>query len=240
MDTPQEHVLQFNAAQLSIIQPTSLEGIEKYLGSGLVKGIGPYFAKQLVKVLGAAVFDVIEHAPERLNEVPGIGKKRQRKILAGWKEQKTIREIMVFLQGHGLGTSRAFRIYKTYGEKAIEKVKENPYRLANDIRDIGFKTAEQLAKSLGLPEDSPLRARAGLQYALQLAGQEGHCALLQTELIQATHKLLNISESLIATAIAAEVMAKELIQTSINDSITLALKSLDLLRHKKTINVVRK
>jgi exodeoxyribonuclease V alpha subunit len=140
-------------------------------------------------------------------------------------EQKAIRDIMVFLQGHGLGTSRAFRIYKTYGEQAIEKVKENPYRLASDIRGIGFKTADQLAKSLGLPEDSPLRARAGLQHALLLAGQEGHCALLQTDLIQATHKLLNVSESIIATAIAAEVAAKELIQNFSNDNITLALKS---------------
>jgi exodeoxyribonuclease V alpha subunit len=219
------HGLQFNAAQLRIIPPNGLDGIEKYLGSGLVKGIGPYFAKQLVKVLGASVFDVIKHTPERLNEVPGIGKKRQKKILVFWAEQKAIRDIMVFLQGHGLGTSRAFRIYKTYGEQAIEKVKENPYRLASDIRGIGFKTADQLAKSLGLPEDSPLRARAGLQHSLLLAGQEGHCALLQTDLIQATHKLLNVSESIIATAIGAEVAAKELIQNFSNDNITLALKS---------------
>lgn len=219
------HGLQFNAAQLRIIPPTSLEGIEKYLGSGLFKGIGPYFAKQLVKVLGASVFEVIERTPERLDEVPGIGKKRQQKILAGWAEQKAIRDIMVFLQGHGLGTSRAFRIYKTYGEQAIQKVEENPYRLASDIRGIGFKTADQLAKNLGLPEDSALRARAGLQHALLLAGQEGHCALLQTDLIQSTHKLLNVSESIIATAIAAEVAANELIQNFSNDKITLALKS---------------
>ncbi len=219
-----EHGLQFNAIQLRIIPPTSLDGIEKYLGSGLVKGIGPYFAKQLVKVLGAAVFDVIERTPERLNEVPGIGKKRQQKILAGWAEQKAIRDIMVFLQGHGLGTSRAFRIYKTYGEHAIEKVKENPYRLASDILGIGFKTADQLAKSLGLPEDSPLRARAGIQYALQLASQEGHCALLQLDLIQATHKLLNLPEPLLITVVEAEVTDHQLIRTFVDGKVTLATK----------------
>lgn len=221
-----DHGLQFKATQLRIISPTSLEGIEKYLSSGLVKGIGPYFAKQLVKVLGVSVFDIIEHNPERLKEVSGIGKKRQQKILAGWSEQKAIRSIMVFLQGHGLGTSRAFRIYKTYGAQAIQKVEENPYRLVSDIHGIGFKTADQLAKSLGLPLDSPLRARSGIQYMLQLASKDGHCGLLQTDLIQSTHKLLDLSEPLIISAIAAEVADNQLMQTLIDGNTTLILKSL--------------
>ncbi|MCU0735741.1 MAG: helix-hairpin-helix domain-containing protein, partial [Methylotetracoccus sp.] len=145
------HGLQFKTTHLRIVPPTTLEGIEKYLGSGMVRGIGPHFAKKLVKAFGESVFDVIEQSPERLLELDGIGPKRQERVTSAWAEQKAIREIMVFLQSHGVGTSRAVRIYKTYGDEAIVRVTENPYRLALDIHGIGFKTADLLAERLGIP-----------------------------------------------------------------------------------------
>ena len=144
------HGLQFKANQLKVVPPTTLEGIEKYLGSGMVKGIGPYFAKVLVKAFKGDVFTVIEREPEKLLTLPGIGKKRMEKVTSAWAEQKVIREIMVFLQSHGIGTGRAVRIYKTYGDESILKVTENPYRLALDIHGIGFKTADTLAQKLGI------------------------------------------------------------------------------------------
>ncbi|WP_425473415.1 helix-hairpin-helix domain-containing protein [Thiohalocapsa marina] len=128
----------------------------------MVKGIGPHFARTLVQAFGEAVFDVIETTPDRLEELPGIGRTRRARISAAWAEQKVIREIMVFLQSHGVGSSRAVRIYKTYGEAAILTVSENPYRLALDIWGIGFKTADTIAQNLGIPRDSLLRARAGV------------------------------------------------------------------------------
>lgn len=132
-----QHGLQFKASELKSVPPTTLEGIEKYLGSGMVKGIGPHFAKKLVKAFGIDVFDIIEQTPERLQELDGIGPKRRQKVASAWAEQKSIRAIMVFLQSHGVGTSRSVRIYKTYGDEAIDKVRENPYRLALDIHSIG-------------------------------------------------------------------------------------------------------
>jgi exodeoxyribonuclease V alpha subunit len=126
-----QHGLQYKATSLRIVPPRSLEGIERYLGSGMVKGIGPHFARTLVKAFGEEVFTVIEETPERLLTLPGIGPKRQQRVTSAWAEQKVIREIMVFLQSHGVGTARAVRIYKTYGDAAVEKVRENPYRLAS-------------------------------------------------------------------------------------------------------------
>jgi len=135
-----EHGLQFRASFLQVVPPSSIEGIRRYLGSGFIKGIGPQFAERLVKAFGEGVLEVIERTPERLLEVDGIGKTRLGRITSGWAEQKIVREIMVFLQSHGVGTSRAVRIFKTYGADAIPLVKENPYRLARDIRGIGFIT----------------------------------------------------------------------------------------------------
>jgi exodeoxyribonuclease V alpha subunit len=157
---------QFRAVFLQVTPPSSREGIERYLASGLIKAIGPHFAKRLVAAFGEAVFDVIEKTPRRLLEVGGVGEVRLERITAGWADQKAIREIMVFLQSHGVGTARAVRIYKTYGADAIPLVKDDPYRLARDIRGIGFMTADQLAGKLGVPKDSLLRARAGISYAL--------------------------------------------------------------------------
>src|SRR3712207_6624420 len=171
------HGLQFKAAFLKAAPPTTREGIEKYLGSGMVKGIGPVYAGKLVAAFGEAVFDVVEQAPGRLREVDGIGPVRAGRIVKGWAEQKVVREIMLFLHGHGVGTSRAVRIFKTYGADAVQVISENPYRLARDIRGIGFKSADQIAGRLGIEKTAMIRARAGVSYALAEAMDEGHCGL---------------------------------------------------------------
>lgn len=177
----------------------------------MVKGIGPHFARKLVHAFGEAVFDVIESAPERLQELPGIGHKRREHIIAAWAEQKMIREIMVFLQSHGVGTARAVRIFKTYGDEAILKVTENPYRLALDIWGIGFKTADIIAQNLGIPRDSLLRARAGVRHALQVHSEEGHCAAAPQQLLGMASRLLEIPPAIIEQAMADEVSAGHLI-----------------------------
>jgi exodeoxyribonuclease V alpha subunit len=205
------HGLQFKAHHLKVVPPTTLEGIEKYLGSGMVKGIGPHFAKKLVKAFGEAVFEVIEQAPERLEALEGIGPKRRARVVEAWAEQKAIREIMVFLQSHGVGTSRAVRIYKTYGDEAIVKVTENPYRLALDVWGIGFKTADTIAQKLGIPPDSLIRAQAGVRHALQVWSEQGHCAAPREKLVSMAAQLLEIPEAIIEQAIGAELEAENLI-----------------------------
>jgi exodeoxyribonuclease V alpha subunit len=179
--TDLEHGRQFRAVFLKTTPPTTLTGIERYLGSGMVKGIGPIYAGKLVKAFGVAVFDIIEQSPERLREIPGIGEVRAKKITSGWADQKVIRSIMVFLHGHGVSTSRAVRIFKTYGPEAIAIVQANPYRLARDIRGIGFLSADTIAQKIGVAKDSPLRARAGISYALTEASAQGHCGLPYAE-----------------------------------------------------------
>lgn len=206
-----QHGQQFKTISLKVVPPTTLDGIEKYLGSGMVKGIGPHFAKKLVKAFGEQVFDVIEQTPERLLELPGIGKKRQERVTSAWAEQKVIREIMVFLQSHGVGTSRSVRIYKTYGDQAIEKVRENPYRLALDIHGIGFKTADTLAQKLGIGPQSLMRAQAGVRHVLQEWSGEGHCAAIRSNLCEMAAKLLEIPLPIIDQAIAAELTEGNLI-----------------------------
>jgi exodeoxyribonuclease V alpha subunit len=201
------HGLQFKASFLKVTAPTTIEGIEKYLGSGMIRGIGPVYARKLVRAFGAAVFDVIEQQPPRLREVTGIGPKRAARIIAGWAEQKVIREIMLFLQSNGVGTSRAVRIYKTYGADAVQLISENPYRLARDIRGIGFRTADQIAARLGIEKTALIRVRAGVSYALAEAMDEGHCGLPVEELTALTAKLLEVSAELIEVALRLELQA---------------------------------
>ena len=210
-----EHGQQFWALFLQIVPPSSIEGIKRYLGSGMIKGIGPHFAAKLVAAFGEHVFDVIEQTPQRLLEVDGVGKTRLARITKGWSEQKAIREIMVFLQSHGVGTSRAVRIFKTYGADAIPLVKENPYRLARDIRGIGFKTADQLAEKLGIPKTSMVRARAGLSYALLQAVENGDCALPESDLLKLAEKLLEIGQDILIDALALEAQDGNVIQDTI-------------------------
>ncbi|MDT8854856.1 ATP-dependent RecD-like DNA helicase [Paracoccaceae bacterium Fryx2] len=199
------HGLQFRARFLKASAPSSLEGIEKYLGSGMIRGIGPTYAKRMVKLFGKDVFDIIEAAPERLREVEGIGAMRAAKITSAWADQKIIREIMVFLHEHGVGTARAVRIFKTYGTDAIQVMSENPYRLARDIRGIGFRTADLIAEKLGIAKTAMIRVRAGISYALTEAMGNGHCGLPKVELVPLAIKLLEVPDSLIDTAIGLEM-----------------------------------
>src|SRR6185437_940561 len=199
------HGVQFKAAFLKATQPTTIEGIEKYLGSGMIRGIGPVYARKLVRAFGEAVFDVIQQEPDRLREVTGIGPKRAERIIAGWTEQKVIREIMLFLHSNGVGTSRAVRIYKTYGADAVRLISENPYRLARDIRGVGFRTADQIAAKLGIEKTALIRVRAGISYALAEAMDEGHCGLPVEELVALTEKLLEVTAELVETALNLEL-----------------------------------
>lgn len=199
------HGLQFRTRFLKVSAPTSLEGIEKYLGSGMIRGIGPVYAKRMVKHFGKDVFDLIEEEPKRLREVEGIGPKRANKITSAWADQKIIREIMVFLHEHSVGTARAVRIFKTYGTDAIQVMSENPYRLARDIRGIGFRTADLIAEKLGIEKNAMIRVRAGISYALAEATGNGHCGLPEKELIPLAVKLLEVQEELIQTAIKLEM-----------------------------------
>ena len=179
-----EHGLQLKAVQLKCTEPTSREGIEKYLGSGMIKGIGPVYAKKLVEKFGTEIFTIIEQFSPRLEEIAGIGPERRNRIKEAWKEQKVVREIMVFLHSHGVSTSRAVRVYKTYGENSVATVRSDPYVLARDIQGIGFKSADAVAVKLGIPRDSILRARAGISHVLLEATGQGHCALPQEVLLK--------------------------------------------------------
>jgi exodeoxyribonuclease V alpha subunit len=191
----------------------------------LIKGIGAHFAKRLVSAFGEKVFEVIEHRPDLLSTVEGIGKIRAQSICANWYDQKIIREIMVFLQSHGVSTSRATRIYKTYGEKAIEIVSENPYQLAKDIRGIGFISADTIAGNLGIAKNSLVRARAGVAHVLLEATSDGHCGLPKELLIQNSQKLLEIEKDLVELAIAEEIKLESLITDTLNDIDTIFLAS---------------
>ena len=221
-----QHGQQFKADSMRTTHPATPEGMEKYLGSGLIKGIGPVFAGKLVQTFGEQVFQVIADQPDRLVEVPGIGPTRQERITKSWHDQRVVREIMVFLQGHGVGTARAVRIYKTYGDDAIGIVKQNPYRLAHDIRGIGFKTADELAGRLGVDKSSPLRARAGVAYVLQQLTNEGHCAFPQDGLVRKSVELLGIEDSIVRAAIGHEIREGRLVRDRIGDDDCIYLAAL--------------
>src|SRR5678815_3717254 len=199
------HGQQYRAKFLKTSEPTSLDGIEKYPGPGMIRGIGPVYAKKLVRALGEKVFDTIEAEPERLREVTGIGAVRASRITTAWADQKIIREIMVFLHSNGVGTARAVRIYKTYGADAVQVMSENPYRLARDIRGIGFKTADAIAMKLGIEKTALIRVRAGISYALTEAMDEGHCGLPTDELVPLAEKLLEVPLELVRTALHLEL-----------------------------------
>lgn len=217
---------QFRADILTSTAPTSREGIEKYLGSGMVKGIGPVYAKKLVERFGEGIFEVIETESAKLESIDGIGPKRRRRIKEAWKEQKAIREIMVFLHSHGVGTSRAVRIFKTYGEQAIETVRANPYTLAKDIPGIGFKSADQIAQRVGIPFDSLVRAGAGLNHVLLEATGEGHCALPLDLLKDEAGKLLLVDDGVVTRALELALGRRELVMESIDGDDLIFLPSI--------------
>jgi exodeoxyribonuclease V alpha subunit len=211
------HGVQFKARFLKTSEPSSVEGIEKYLGSGMIRGIGPTYAKRLVKMFGKDVFDVIEANPERLREVTGIGPLRAAKITSAWADQKVIREIMVFLHSHTVGTARAVRIFKTYGVDAVQIMSDNPYRLARDIRGIGFRTADTIAEKLGIEKTAMVRLCAGISYALTEAMGQGHCGLPVAELKDLAEKLLEVDRALITTALELELVGGTVIADTVGE-----------------------
>jgi exodeoxyribonuclease V alpha subunit len=189
-----EYGRQFTVESMRAVLPATVAGIEKYLGSGLIKGVGPVTAKRITRHFGVETLEVIESAPERLIEVEGVGRKRVRMITQAWAEQKAIKEVMLFLQSHGVSTSLATKIYKFYGDEAIATVKNDPYRLARDIFGIGFLTADKIAQSMGLALDSPQRVAAGVAYALNQASEEGHVFLPTGELVKQAAELLSVPQ----------------------------------------------
>ncbi|MBX7219654.1 MAG: ATP-dependent RecD-like DNA helicase [Blastocatellia bacterium] len=199
---------QFKVANYEVCKPATIAGIEKYLGSGLIKGIGPVTAKRIVEKFKEKTLDVIEQEIERLNEVPGIAKKRVSMIARAWAEQQAIKEVMLFLQSHGVTTHFAVKIFKEYGPLSIQTVSENPYRLAQDIYGIGFKTADQIAQNLGIRADSEERIRAGFKHVLHEATESGHCYLPADALVTEGEKVLSITNHDLLHSVA-EKMARE-------------------------------
>ena len=220
------HGQQFKARFMRTSAPTSIDGIEKYLGSGMIRGIGPVYAKKMVKAFGEKVFDIIEAEPDRLREVTGIGAVRAKRITAAWAEQKIVREIMVFLHSHGVGTARAVRIFKTYGSDAVQVMTENPYRLARDIRGIGFRTADAIAMRLGIEKTAMIRIRAGISYALTEAMDEGHCGLPTEQLIPLGVELLEVAKELVLTALELELSDGTVIADTVGETACIFLGGL--------------
>src|ERR671939_656809 len=187
---------QFEVHNYTTVLPATVQGLRRYLGSGLIKGIGPRMAERIVAYFDLDTLRVIEEEPQRLSEVPGLGPKRTAMIGRAWEEQKAIKEVMLFLQGVGVSTSLAVRVYKTYGDAAISVVKNEPYRLAADVWGIGFKTADKIAQAMGIPHDSPQRVKPGLQFAMSEASEEGHCYLPEADLIAKAAELLGVETAL--------------------------------------------
>ena len=198
---------QFSVEKFEETLPATVYGIEKYLGSGLIKGIGPKFARRIVEKFGKDTLEVIEENPNALIEVEGIGKVRVERIKTSWQEQKEIKNIMLFLQGHEVSTSHATKIFKTYGSESIRIVKENPYRLADDIWGIGFKTADSIAAKMGIEKDRFIRLRSGILYTLNKLAESGHCYAVREQLIEKASQLLEVD------ALKLEITLDEMIRT---------------------------
>ena len=215
-----QHGLQFNVETCRQTLPATVAGIRRYLGSGLIRGIGSRLAERIVDYFGADTLEIIEESPERLREVPDIGPKRSDKIVTAWQEQKQVKEIMLFLHSRGVSTNLAVKIYKTYGDDALETVQQNPYQLAQDIYGVGFKTADQIARSLGLPFDHPSRIEAGVEYALDEMINDGHVFSPEGILIDRAAELLGVDKKLIPPALE-QLRQEDRIQTEqVPDPIT--------------------
>ena len=202
---------QFRFTSCEIIAPATLHGIERYLGSGLIKGVGPVMAKRLIEKFGLETLDIIEQQPQRLREVEGIGEKKIGMIRAAWREQRDVRDVMLFLQSHDVSSAYASKIYRQYGKASIAVVKDNPYRLAADIFGIGFRTADSIAAKLGIPKDSPMRAEAGILYMLQQFSLNGHIYYPHDGLIEECREILDINAGTIAEAITSLAAAKRIV-----------------------------
>ena len=221
-----EHGRQLKASNIQTQPPDSIEGIQKYLASGMIKGIGPVYAQKLVAKFGRDVFDIIEKESARLQEVDGIGRERRQRIKEAWAEQRQVREIMVFLHAHGISTSRAVRIYRTFGESAIERIRMDPYCLAREIHGIGFKSADAIAMRLGVERESVLRVRAGLAHALDEAAADGHCCVPRAALGDAAARLLEVGGNLAASVLDAEIARGELAAEEIEGNAMVYLPSI--------------
>jgi exodeoxyribonuclease V alpha subunit len=206
---------QFRATSLEVIAPRSAYGIEKYLGSGLVKGIGPEFAARIVGHFGEETLEVIDRHPERLRQVPGIGPKRMKMILDSWVKHKALRDVMVFLRGHGLGHGQAMRIYKSYRNRTIEFIQQNPYRLAEEVWGIGFLTADRLAESLGVEPDSETRAAAGLLYILRRLAEDGHSCAPESMLLEEAARFLEVDEAILLAALEGQIQKGVLVRDGV-------------------------
>ena len=200
---------QFAAETIEETLPATVYGIEKYLGSGLIKGIGPKFAKRIVNTFGEGTLRIIEEHPDELLKISGIGPLRVERIKKSWAEQKEIKNIMLFLQGHDVSTSHATKIFKTYGENSIAVVQENPYRLADDIWGIGFHTADAIAQKLGFDQTKPVRLRSGLLYTINKLSEEGHCYATRELLLKAGAELLGVKEELLSTTLDEMILAED-------------------------------
>ncbi|GAA5065427.1 exodeoxyribonuclease V alpha subunit [Thermocatellispora tengchongensis] len=206
---------QFEVWSYLTVLPATVQGIQRYLGSGLIKGIGPKMAERIVGHFGVQTLEVIENEPARLAEVPGLGPKRTAMIAAAWAEQKIIKEVMIFLQGVGVSTSIAVRIFKQYGERSVEVVRTEPYRLADEVWGIGFKTADTIAQAVGIPHDSPERVKAGLRYTLSQAADNGHCYLPAPNLVGDAVKILDVPAELVASCLEELVAAEGVIREDV-------------------------
>ena len=199
---------QFSVEKFEETLPATVYGIEKYLGSGLVKGVGPKFAKRIVEKFGKDTLNIIEDTPDKLLTVQGIGKVRVERIKTSWQEQKEIKNIMLFLQSHEVSTSHATKIFKTYGSESIAIVKENPYRLADDIWGIGFKTADSIAQKMGIDKGKFVRLRSGTFYTLNKLAEAGHCYATREQLIGKARELLEVEDA------ELEITLDEMIRTN--------------------------
>ena len=211
-----DHGRQFQADKVRTTPPETAEGIERFLGSGAIKGLGPGLAARIVALYKERSLEILDQFPEVLRHIRGIGADRLRKVKASWEEQKSIREIMLFLQTHGIGPARAVRIYKTYGAKSVSTIRENPYCLAADVRGIGFKTADELAQKLGMDPRSPHRVRAAVRYALQELTSSGHCGTLVPNAIQQTVALVNVEPAAVESAVDFLVDSGELTRETLS------------------------
>nr|WP_246514887.1 helix-hairpin-helix domain-containing protein [Desulfonema limicola] len=210
---------QFKVVYYNTTVPASVYGIKKYLGSGLIKGVGPVIADRIVKKFGKETLDIIEDNIENLTQVEGIGKKRIAMIQKAWDDQKEIRQVMLFLQTHGVSSGYATKIFKYYGNKAIEVVKENPYRLAMDIFGIGFVTADKIAEKMGIAKDSPMRAQAGIIYVLNQMADQGHVYYPYEPLIEKCREVLEVNRDIIVHAFGTVEQEKLIKIEDINDDL---------------------
>ena len=210
---------QFKIAGYDTSVPATAYGIQKYLGSGLIRGIGPVMAKRIVKQFGEQTLDLIDHDIRRLTEVEGIGEKRIEMIKRAWDDQKEIRNVMLFLQSHGVGSGYATKIFKQYGHRSIPLVRSNPFRLATDISGIGFVTADEIAEKLGFPRDSDLRAAAGILYVLHQLSDDGHVYYPYPQLIEKCRDMLSVDREIIVKALGTVAFERKLVIEDLNNGL---------------------